>query len=98
MGSVLWLLLIIAIGMQFWSLRGISEQAYRYLAGYCDKQGLQLLSVARTRTRPIWFRGKLTWSTEFSFEFSGNGEDKSIGSVWLKGHTVTQIDVPPYRL
>jgi len=38
-------------GYQFWRIRAISEQTNTYLKQYCDKHGLQLLSVARAKTR-----------------------------------------------
>ncbi len=38
-------------GYQFWRIRAISEQTNTYLKQYCDKHGLQLLSVARAKTQ-----------------------------------------------
>lgn len=93
--------LLIAIGLvifQFWRVRAITEAANVYASRYCEQQQLQLLSLARAKTRLKWLRGKLDWYTEFQFEFSGNGEDKYTGTLIMNGLRVTQTQVPPYRI
>jgi len=45
-------------GYQFWRTRAISERTNAYLKQYCDKHGLQLLSVARAKTRFSFKYGK----------------------------------------
>jgi hypothetical protein len=91
------LFLVVVIG-QFWRIRAISETANRYVTHYCEKQGLQLISVARSQTRVGFVRGKPDWKTEFSFEFSGNGEDKHQGVLAMEGRKVVSTVVPPYRV
>ena len=85
-------------GYQFWRIRAISEAANRYLNLYCEKQGLQLISVARDKTRFGLVRGKPDWKTQFVFEFSGNGEDKYQGLLEMEGHRAVATTVPPYRM
>ncbi|GGD66899.1 DUF3301 domain-containing protein [Lacimicrobium alkaliphilum] len=92
------ILLVIMIGWQFWRIRAISERASDYLNHYCKKQGLQLISVSRRKTRINSYRGKLDWYTEFNFEFSGNGEDAYQGLLTMRGLYVTQTTLPPYRI
>ncbi|GAB3022062.1 DUF3301 domain-containing protein [Bowmanella dokdonensis] len=96
--DVVLLLLISAIGWQFWRIRAISEQAAAYLERYCQQQGLQFIALARIKTRPVANRGKLDWHSEFNFEFSGNGEDSYQGRLIMTGLKVTETVLPPYRI
>lgn len=92
------ILVLFWVGWQFWRIRAISESASEYLTGYCKKQGLQLISVSRRKTRIGSYRGKLDWYTEFNFEFSGNGEDAYQGALVMRGRQVTETTLPPYRI
>ena len=85
-------------GYQFWRIRAISEQTNTYLKQYCDKHGLQLLSVARAKTRFSFKYGKPDWHSLFHFEFSSNGEDRYTGEVELIGVRVMRTEVPPHRV
>ena len=98
LGSIIWLLVIIAVVAQFWVLRGISEGAQRFLHHYCQQNQLQLLSIARAKSRPVLYKGKLVWKNEFQFEFSGNGEDASQGTMIMMGYKVLTVDTPAYRI
>lgn len=98
LGSIIWLLVIIAVMAQFWVLRGISEGAQRFLHNYCQQHQLQLLSMARAKTRPALHKGKLIWKNEFQFEFSGNGEDASQGTMTMMGYKVLSVETPAYRI
>ncbi|MBN7821419.1 DUF3301 domain-containing protein [Bowmanella sp. Y26] len=98
LGELTLILVIIALGWQFWRIRAMTEQAYRYMDNYCNKQGLQLLSLSRYKTRIRPYRGKLDWYCEFNFEFSGNGEDAYQGSLVMQGMQVTETNLPPYRV
>ena len=95
------LVLFLVIGMiafQFWRLRSFSEAVYAYLNQYCQTHQLQLLSVARKRTRISARFGKIDWLTEFEFEFSGNGEDRYTGQVEMVGKRVIRTHIPPHRV
>ena len=96
--DILILLLVVVIAAQFWRMRAISEAAQRYVAQYCEKQQLQLISVARSHTRITVVRGKPDWKTQFVFEFSGNGEDKYQGQLDMEGLRAVSTTVPPYRV
>ena len=85
-------------GYQFWRIRAISEQTNTYLKQYCDKHGLQLLSVARAKTRFSFKYGKPDWHSLFNFEFSSNGEDRYTGEVELIGVKVVRTELPPYKV
>ena len=96
--DILFILIIVVVIAQFWRIRAISEAANRYLSNYCEKQGLQLISVARDKTRFGLVGGKPDWKTQFIFEFSGNGEDKYQGILEMEGLRALSATVPPYRM
>lgn len=96
--NVLLLLGIIVVGLQFWRIRAISEKAQQHLEQYCQQQGLQLISMSRGKTRLASVYGKLDWHSEFSFEFSGNGEDTYQGRLIMGGVRVLRTELPPYRM
>lgn len=92
------LLLIALVGLQFWRLRAVSEHARQYLQHYCDRYQLQLISVARSQSKLKGHRGKLDWYSSFIFEFSGNGEEKSQGTLRMIGTHIIEIDLPVYKV
>lgn len=92
------LLIIVLLAAMFWRFRGISEAVKIQLETYCERQQLQLISVARTKTRLASHRGKLDFHSDFVFEFSGNGEDSNQGQVKMIGLRVKTIDTPAYRV
>lgn len=96
--DIVLLLVIVVVAYQFWRIRAITEQANRYLQQYCEQQQLQLISVARRKTRLTIFKGKLDWHNYFDFEFSGNGEDSYLGEVEMKGLSVLSTNLPAYRI
>ena len=96
--DILLLCVISVIIFQFWRIRAISERAQNYLHQYCEKHHLQLISVARQKTRLGFHRGKLDWHTQFQFEFSGNGEDSYQGVLSMTGLTVVDTQLPAYRI
>lgn len=96
--DILFTLFLVVIFAQFWRIRAISESANRYVAQYCEKQGLQLISVARNQTRVGLIRGKPDWKTRFVFEFSGNGEDSYQGVLEMEGQRAVSTVVPPYKV
>lgn len=96
--DVVVLLAAFVVMVQFWHIRAITEIANRYLAAFCEERNLQLLSVARFKTKIGMHRGKPDWHTTFAFEFSGNGEDKYTGKLIMKGKQAIDVDMPAYRV
>lgn len=96
--NILLLAIIIAVAYQFWRLRGIAEYARLYVNQYCDRHQLQLLNIARGKTRLSGKGGKLDWHCEFEFAFSGNGEDAQTGTINMQGLKVVNTDLPAYRV
>ena len=89
---------IFLLALMFWRVRGISEAVKTQLDTYCDRQQLQLISVARVKIRLGSYKGKLDFHSDFVFEFSGNGEDSCQGQVKMIGLKVQNIDTPAYRV
>ena len=89
---------ICLIAAMFWRFRAISESVKTQMDVYCERQQLQLISIARVKTRIGSYRGKLDFHTDFVFEFSGNGEDSNQGQVKMVGLKVQNIDTPAYRV
>ncbi|NVK54006.1 MAG: DUF3301 domain-containing protein [Alteromonadaceae bacterium] len=96
--DVLLLVVLCAGAAFFWRIRTISEYASQYLKHYCEQQRLQLVSVARQSTRPMIYRGKLDWRSNFVFEFSSTGDDCYQGKLQLNGLTVVKTETPPHRI
>ncbi|WP_158967058.1 DUF3301 domain-containing protein [Paraglaciecola sp. L3A3] len=92
------LIIILLVVASFWRLRAISESVKDYLENYCETRQLQLISVARDKTRIGSYRGKLDFQSVFVFEFSGNGEECYQGKVSMAGLTVLDTDTPAYRV
>lgn len=98
LGDIVFILVLVVIFAQFWRMRAITEAANGFVNHYCKKHDLQLISVARFKTRLGFVSGKPDWKTDFAFEFSGNGEDKYQGVVSMAGLRVVSADIPPYRV
>lgn len=96
--DILLFLFIVLIIVQFWRIRSISEYAKNHLEDYCEQQDLQLISVARRKTRLTSVYGKIDFGCTFEFEFSGNGEDSYTGVLKLKGTKVIATQISPYRV
>jgi len=96
--DVVALIFAFVVILQFWHIRAITEMANRYLVNYCNERQLQLLSVARSKTRLGLHRGKPDWHTVFEFEFSGNGTDRYSGQLFMEGKKVVSTDLPAYRV
>ena len=96
--DILILLALTVIAIQFWRIRGITEFVNRYLVQYCHKQNVQLLTVARLKTKLTFVAGKPDWHTFFSFEFSSDGTNKYSGIIELKGMRIVATEMPPYTI
>lgn len=96
--DIVLLMVIVLVGAQFWRIRAISERAKVFLTRYCEKNGLQLISIARSKTRLSVHNGRLDWYNEFIFEFSSTGEESYQGLLSMSGLTVINTDLPAYRI
>jgi hypothetical protein len=89
---------IFLLAAMFWRFRAISEAVKLQLDAYCERQQLQLISVARVKIRIGSYKGKLDFHSEFVFEFSGNGEESCQGQVKVMGLKIQNIDTPAYKV
>ncbi|WP_395344550.1 DUF3301 domain-containing protein [Ningiella sp. W23] len=98
MYSLIILLCLLMIGLQFWRLRGIAESTISFAQRYCQKEGLQYISLARVKTRMSVKRGKPDWHIIYQLEFSSDGETNYTGSITTHGRKVMKVELPVYRL
>ena len=98
MYSLIILLIIIAIAIQFWRLRGISEHTIAYAEQYCKKEGLQFISLARFNTKLSVQRGKPDWLIEYQLEFSSDGETQYVGTIMTHGKQILSVQLPVFRV
>ncbi|MFC3093137.1 DUF3301 domain-containing protein [Alteromonas sediminis] len=95
--QLLILFLVLFFSWLFWIRRGMAEAAKRHISAYCQHHDLQLLSISRQTMQLGMVSGKPGWNATFEFEFSGNKEDKYLGTLYMKNHFAVKVDVPPYR-
>ncbi|WP_371192584.1 DUF3301 domain-containing protein [Glaciecola sp. SC05] len=98
MYSLIILLLIVGVGIQFWRLRGISEYTIAYAEQYCKKEGLQFISLARYRTKLSLYRNKPDWLIDYHLEFSSDGETQYVGTIQTHGKRVVSVQLPVFRM
>jgi len=96
----IYLLLIVCLFLWYFIyLRKVSECALRHIKTYCEKDGLQFISLSRRSSR-LRFSKKLGphWNSTFDFEFSGDGESSYQGIATLEGYKLDDIHVPMYKI
>lgn len=86
------------LSYQFWRIRGISEYVNVYLQQYCEANQLQLLSIARNKTRLSFKYAKPDWLSSYYFEFSSDGKNRYTGEIQLIGSRVLSTTLPPYKI
>ncbi len=99
MENIYYLLFICLFCWYFVYLRQVSEAARAHVDRYCKQTELQFIAIARRSTR-LKFNKKhgLAFYSIFDFEFSGNGEEKNDGVIFLYGLKLHNIDIPVYRV
>lgn len=98
LGSFILLMLMTVTVIQFWRLRSVAEFAVIYAKQYCQKNGLQYLSLARTHTSFKAYKGRLDWHLSYQLEFSSDGETDYRGTIVCHGKHVVKVDMPAYRV
>lgn len=99
MENIYFLLIILAIFWYFIYLRKVSEVARRHIIKYCKTENLQFISIARRNSKLRFNRryGPHFLST-FDIEFSGDGESKYQGAMFLRAYKLESIELPAYRI
>lgn len=98
LASLVLLLLIIVIAIQFWRLRTIAEYMIDYANQYCDKHNLQYISLARTKSRFTGYKGKLDWQLRYELAFTSDGQNEYKGDITCHGKHIIRLDMPAYRV
>ena len=91
-------LLLALVVWLFWQTRVMAETAKVAINDYCDKHGLQVLTIARTTLKPSRnSNGHFCWKANYQFEFSSDGESYYLGTTTINGQQVLNIETPAYR-
>jgi predicted dithiol-disulfide oxidoreductase (DUF899 family) len=98
LGSLVILLVLAIIVIQFWRLRSIAEHTVEYANQYCNKHQLQFISLARTGTKFKAYKGRLDWQLSYQMEFSSDGQTDYVGEIVSHGKVVINVDLPAYRV
>lgn len=99
MENIYYLLLAGLFCWYFIYLRQVSESALRHVNRYCKQSELQFIAIARRSTRlKMSKKYGLSFYSIFDFDFSGDGESSSTGSLSLYGLKLDSIDLPVYRV
>lgn len=86
--------LFIAVAWYWYDTNLARETAMMAARRACQRHGQQLLdeTVVLTRVRPRRdHSGRVRWQRHYSFEFSGDGEQRRSGEVSLLGRRITGL-------
>lgn len=97
--NIYYLLFVCLIFWYFIYLRKVSEFARVHADKYCQQESLQFISIARRKSR-LKFDKKHGphWYSTFDFEFSGDGESRYQGVLYLRGYKLESVHLPPYKI
>lgn len=98
LSSLVILMIIVLLAIQFWRLRSIAEYMVVYANQYCKRNQLQYISLARSSTKFKVYKGRLDWQLSYQLEFSSDGQSDYVGTIVSHGKHVIQIELPPYRV
>jgi hypothetical protein len=100
--SLEWLLVVLVLGIFYWWDTSAAKDRARLAAKkQCELQDLQLLddTVALKKTRLKRDRaGHITFSRQFTFEFSSDGEQRTQGELHLLGKKITRLHLDVHRI
>ena len=88
----------VVIAFQFWKLRGNVEYMIKYAHRYCEKNDLQYISLARSKTRFKAYKGTIDWHISYELAFSSDGETEYVGHLTAHGKHIIKVDLPAYRI
>lgn len=95
------LTLVIAVGVYLWRAPSVYELALRAARQHCKKLELLFLDDSVSLAR-LWVKrdqnGRLRLWRTYQFEFTATGGERYRGRVLTLGHTVENIQMPPYRV
>ncbi len=98
MADVLLLFIIVGISLTAWKIRGITESTKERIFQYAKSNGLQILSISRSRIAIASTPQGIALKCQYSFEFSSTGNNRLEGRVVSLRGKHFQFDVPPYQV
>ena len=99
MGAIWSVLCVSAIIYFFWLDRLAAENAREYANRHSEQLQVQFLNIACIKKRiGILKNGKPGLKSEFSWEFSSNGQDTYNATLSLENGKIVAVDVPPHKL
>ena len=97
-----WLLLPLIAALVYWWDTSAAKDRARVLAKQqCEQQNLQLLddTVALKKTRlKRNHKGHVVLLRQFMFEFSSDGEQRTLGELHLLGKKLTHVHLDVHRI
>jgi len=101
LSEVIWLSLIIASGMYWWSAQGVKQIALRAARMHCKEMDVQMLDDCVVLHR-FWFKrdasGTMRVWRSYLFEFASTGDARYHGRVILLGRRVLAVQLEPHRI
>ncbi|WP_394128743.1 DUF3301 domain-containing protein [Shewanella maritima] len=95
MSDFLIIVALVVIGAFFWQLRQMAETSRVFAEQACNKQKVQLLSIAMINARPsIGGHTGLCWKAQFMFEFSTDGLNQYQAHIGMHGKKIQKINWP----
>ena len=99
MASLWTFILIGSVIYFFWLNRKVAEAANAHAKRQSEQLQVQLMSVACTKRRfGLLKSGKPGIKSEFTFEFSSDGESAYQGVLFMENEMLQSVLVPPHKI
>ena len=99
MASLWTFILIGSVIYFFWLNRKVAEAANAHAKRQSEQLQVQLMSVACTKRRfGLLKSGKPGIKSEFTFEFSSEGENAYQGVLFMENEMLQSVLVPPHKI
>ncbi|KPH63272.1 hypothetical protein AMS58_12885 [Pseudoalteromonas porphyrae] len=99
MASLWTFILIGSVIYFFWLNRKVAEAANAHAKRQSEQLQVQLMSVACTKRRfGLLKSGKPGIKSEFTFEFSSDGENAYQGVLFMENEMLQSVLVPPHKI
>jgi len=99
MASLWTFILIGSVIYFFWLNRKVAEAANAHAKRQSEQLQVQLMSVACTKRRfGLLKNGKPGIKSEFTFEFSSDGENAYQGVLFMENEMLQSVLVPPHKI
>lgn len=95
------LMVVLFAGFAFWwRTHQIRLLALQNVARQCKQRGLQLLdqTVALKDIRPARSGSSIGIQRRYEFEFTSNGDQRYLGTIYMLGNTVDRCEFAPHLM